>query len=56
MYMVNDDLWNQYGNDELTLCKSCFEKRMGRNLEKDDFEDYKDTLVNKQNTEIQNLY
>ena len=29
---------------------------MGRNLEKDDFEDYKDTLVNKQNTEIQNLY
>jgi len=55
MYMVNDDLWNTYGNDKLTLCKSCFEKRMGRELTKDDVSQHRDALVNLHNPEIINL-
>jgi hypothetical protein len=55
MYMVNNDLWNTYGNDRLTLCKSCFEKRIGRELTKDDVSQYRDTLVNLYNPEIINL-
>jgi hypothetical protein len=56
MYMVNDDIWKKYGNDKLTLCRDCFEKRIGRKLTKDDITQYKDALVNKHNSEIKNLY
>lgn len=56
MYMVNDDLWNKYGNDELTLCKSCFEKRIGRKINKDDISQHKDALVNIHNSELKDLY
>jgi hypothetical protein len=55
MYMVNDDLWKKYGNEKFTLCKSCLEKRMGRNLTKKDIFQYKDALVNLYNPEIKDL-
>lgn len=56
MYMVNDDIWKKYGNDKLTLCKSCLEKRMGRKLTKKDITQYKDALVNVDNNpEIKDL-
>ena len=55
MYMVNDDIWNEYGNDRDTLCKSCLEKRMGRELTGDDFAQYRHTLANQHNPEVQAL-
>jgi hypothetical protein len=55
MYMVNDDIWDKHGNDKLTLCKSCLEKRMGRKLTKKDISQYKDVLVNIHNPEIKDL-
>jgi hypothetical protein len=55
MYMVNDDIWKKYGNDTKTLCKSCLEKRLGRPLKKSDVHQYKDTLTNLHNKEIQIL-
>jgi len=55
MYMVNNNIWNEYGNDRNTLCKSCLEKRMGRELVGDDFAQYRHALVNQHNSEIQNL-
>lgn len=55
MYMVNDDLWNQYGNDMKTLCQSCFEKRIGRKLGSKDVEQYSDLPANKVNPNIQGL-
>ena len=55
MYMVNDEIWDEHGNDKLTLCKSCLEKRMGRKLTKKDISQYKDVLVNIHNPEIKNL-
>ncbi len=56
MYMVNDDIWNKYGNDKLTLCKSCLEQRMGRELTKDDISQHKDALTNVHNPELKNFY
>mgnify|MGYP003340863919 CR=1 FL=1 len=55
MYMVNDDLWDKYGNDNKTLCLSCLEKRMGRKLTKDDFTDHENALVNKHNLKVQQI-
>jgi hypothetical protein len=55
MYMVNKDLWDKYGNGDLTLCKSCLEKRMGRKLTKSDISQYKDAKVNIFNPEMRNL-
>jgi len=55
MYMVNKDLWDKYGNQDLTLCKSCLEKRMGRKLTKSDISQYKDTKVNIFNPEMRDL-
>jgi hypothetical protein len=55
MYMVNDDIWNEYGNDRNTLCKSCLENRMGRELVGDDFAQYKYAPVNQHNPEVQSL-
>jgi hypothetical protein len=55
MYMVNDDIWEKYGNDKLTLCKSCLEKRMGRKLTKKDISQHKDALVNIHNPEMRDL-
>ena len=56
MYMVNDDIWKKYGNDKFTLCRDCFEKRIGRKLTKDDISQYKDALCNIHNPEIKHLY
>ena len=53
--MFNDDIWNKHGNDKLTLCKSCLEKRMGRKLTKKDISQYKDALVNIHNPEMRDL-
>ncbi len=55
MYMVNDDLWEKYGNQNFTLCKTCLEKRMARNLTKKDIFQYKDTMVNLHNHEMRDL-
>ena len=55
MYMVNDDIWNEYGNKKDTLCMSCLEKRMGRKLTKDDFYQHKDIPVNKHNPEVKDV-
>lgn len=55
MYMVNDDIWDKHGNDKLTLCKSCLEKRMGRKLTKKDISQHKDALVNIHNPEMIDL-
>jgi len=55
MYMVNDDVWSEYGNDNFTLCKSCLEKRMSRKLTKKDISQYKDTSVNLHNPEMRDL-
>jgi hypothetical protein len=55
MYMVNQDLWDKYGNQDLTLCKSCLEKRMGRKLTKSDISQYKDAKVNIYNPEMRDL-
>lgn len=35
-YMVTDELWNKFGCFFDKLCLSCFEKRMGRKIEKTD--------------------
>lgn len=56
MYMVNDDLWKEYGNEKMTLCKSCFEKRMGRKLTKDDISQHKNALTNIHNPELRDFY
>jgi hypothetical protein len=56
MYMVNDDLWDKYGNEKMTLCKSCLEQRMGRELTKDDISQHKDALTNIHNPELKNFY
>ena len=55
MYMVNDDVLKKHGNDKLTLCKSCLEKRMGRKLTKKDISQHKDALVNIHNPEMRDL-
>ena len=55
MYMVNDEIWNKHGNEKLTLCKSCLEKRMGRKLTKKDISQHKDALVNIHNPEMRDL-
>lgn len=55
MYMVNDELWNQHGTGRDTLCMSCFQKRIGRDLSKNDFTDHKDAFVNLHNDDVQNL-
>ena len=56
MYMVNDDLWKEYGNEEMTLCKSCLEKRMGRELNKDDISQHKNALTNIYNPDLKHFY
>ena len=55
MYMVNDDIWSEYGNKTNTLCKSCLEKRMGKRLTKDDFSQHANVPVNQHNTEVRGL-
>ena len=55
MFMVNDDIWNEYGNEEDMICPSCLEKRMGRKLKKDDMSDYADAPVNIENPYLQSL-
>ena len=56
MYMVNDDIWKEYGNEKNTLCKSCLEKRMDRELTADDFSQHKNALTNIHNPEVQSLF
>lgn len=36
-YMVHDDLWWSFVDDEVMLCVGCLEGRIGRRLESDDF-------------------
>jgi hypothetical protein len=55
MFMVNDEIWDEYGNKEDMLCPGCLEKRMGRKLKKGDVSDYSDAPVNIENPYIQNL-
>ena len=43
-YMVTDALWETYGCKDGMLCISCLEKRIGREL---DPEDFTEALVNK---------
>lgn len=39
-YMVHDEVWAQAGMEDGFLHLACLEKRIGRNLEGDDFPDY----------------
>ncbi len=55
MYMVNDAIWKKYGNDKLTLCQSCLEKRMNSKLNKSDFYQYKDVPANKHNPKVKDM-
>jgi len=55
MYMVNDDIWREYGNESNTLCMDCLEKRMGRELTKDDFSEYKKTPANIHNPKVRKI-
>ena len=55
MFMVNDEIWDEYGNKKDMLCPGCLEKRMGRKLKKGDVSDYSDAPVNIENPYIQNL-
>lgn len=36
-YMVHDQLWEEFGEGENYLCWDCFENRIGRKLQKQDF-------------------
>ena len=49
-FMVNDDIWNKVvtspNEDYCVLCKSCLEKRLGRELTIKDYMQYKDAPVN----------
>ena len=40
----------------MTLCKSCLEQRMGRELTKDDISQHKDALTNIHNPELKKFY
>lgn len=55
MYMVNDDIWREFGNNTNTLCMSCLEKRMGRKLTRHDFSQHRSAPVNKHNVEVQDI-
>jgi hypothetical protein len=55
MYMVNDELWKEHGNERNTLCMSCFEDRLGRKLTKNDFEQYKKAPANIHNPQVQKI-
>ena len=55
MFMVNDEIWDKYGNNEDILCPCCLEKRMGRKLKRGDVSDYADVEVNLENPYIQSL-
>ena len=55
MFMVNDEIWGEHGNEEDILCPPCLESRMGRKLKKDDISNYADVPVNLENPYIQNL-
>lgn len=37
-YMIKDEIWNKYGNDEGLLCMDCLEKRAGFKMFLSDFE------------------
>lgn len=39
-YLVNNNVWKQYGVERGVLCLNCLEKRMKRKLVKGDFADY----------------
>lgn len=55
MYMVNTDIWNEYGTGRNTLCVDCLENRMGRKLTCNDFSEHKDALTNIHNPYVQEL-
>jgi len=51
-YMVTAELWQQYGNRKGKMCIDCFEKRLGRKLNKNDFVD---CTVNSSNKYVQKI-
>lgn len=51
-FIVTDDLWKEFGVGRGLLCWTCFEDRIGRSFEKEDFND---CPANKQNPKIQEL-
>jgi len=55
MYMVNDELWDQFGEQLDTLCVYCLEKRLGRKLTKEDFKQFMNSPVNQRNNFIKNI-
>jgi hypothetical protein len=53
--MVNDELWDQFGEQLDTLCVYCLEKRLGRKLTKEDFKQFMNSPVNQRNNFIKNI-
>ena len=51
-YIVTDKLWLNFGISKGMLCFSCFEKRLGKSLTKEDFID---CGVNEQNILVKKL-
>jgi hypothetical protein len=51
-YMVHDHLWDEFGVRENYLCWNCFEKRLGRELTKEDFTDAKCNVKANPNVKI----
>jgi hypothetical protein len=36
LFMANDELWQNKGTGDNTLCKKCFEKKLGRKITEKD--------------------
>lgn len=51
-FIVTDELWKKHGVGKGLLCWGCFQERMGRDFEKEDFYDCR---ANKQNPMIKKL-
>jgi hypothetical protein len=46
LFMANDKLWQNKGTGDNTLCKKCFEKKLGRKMTEKDIEQYKYSPIN----------
>jgi hypothetical protein len=51
-YMVNNDLWAKFGVGRKMLCIPCLEKRIGREVTKQDFTD---CMLNRDNKYVTSL-
>jgi hypothetical protein len=56
MYMVNNDIWDKYGEGLNTLCLNCLEQRMGHKISKSDISDFKNAPVNIHNPDFKKFY